>query len=117
MHGEQEVKEDHLEILSHVLWDDPIDQPKAVETIVGKIANPIGQKVHDLQIEAEQIVASVDMKQVSTLLEAMPKLENIGNELAKLPSGNGRLKKVQEYVSARQDEMLAEYGATLKIKK
>lgn len=47
--GAEEVLPEHLEVLSHVLWVDPQEQPEHAEKIVTKIANPLGAILYDYQ--------------------------------------------------------------------
>lgn len=75
------VENDDLEILSHVLWDDPAEQPAKLEQIVGKIANPEGMKVNSLIIEGEQIIAATDLRDLSKTAAACKKLGEIHTQL------------------------------------
>lgn len=80
-----EVTPDHLEILSHTLWDDPAEQPRKLAQIVGQIANPVGLKVNSLLLEAEQVIASTDIKDLSQATTAARKLSEIHKQMKKSP--------------------------------
>lgn len=81
LNGAAQVLPDHLEILSHVLWDDPAEQPTKLAKIVGSIANPSGMKVNSLLSEAEQVIAGMDIKDLSKTAVAVKKLAEIGKQL------------------------------------
>ena len=42
LNGAERVEPEHLEILAHVLWDDPQEQPEKVARVIARIANPVG---------------------------------------------------------------------------
>lgn len=54
--GEVEVKKEHLQVLSHVLWDQPGEQEELCEKIVTSIANRHGQKVNNFRLQVESIL-------------------------------------------------------------
>ncbi len=94
--GASSVEPDHLEILAHVLWDDPAEQPRKLAEIVGKIANPSGMKINGLLMEAEQIIADTDPKDLGKTAVATKKLSEIGKQLQGI---NGvRAEQAREYV-------------------
>lgn len=64
--GAQKVQPEHLEVLMHVLWDDPEEQPDKCERIVAKIANPLGAVVLELQSQAQDIEEKAE-KQLSEI--------------------------------------------------
>lgn len=73
------VEREHLEILSHIFWQEPNEQPMKAEKIIGKLANPIGQSVSELLTQAEDIVlksqpedATRELKKVLTQLKDLP---------------------------------------------
>src|SRR5205085_2643911 len=51
------VGPEHLEVLTHVLWDEPGEQPEKVASVVAKIANPVGMRINQLLLEAEQVLS------------------------------------------------------------
>lgn len=82
LEGHAHVEKADLEILAHVLWDDPQEQPAALAKIVGKIANPEGMKVNSRLAEAEQIVGALDLSDLGQTATACKKLAEIHAQLA-----------------------------------
>ncbi|MGH9427473.1 MAG: AAA family ATPase, partial [Terriglobia bacterium] len=97
--GDDKVEPGHLEILTHVLWDEPQEQPEKVAAVIGKIANPVGLKVNSLLLETEEILASTNVKDLGQAAAATKKLQNVFKQLDGLKSGNGRVDKAKQYVS------------------
>lgn len=92
---ELHVETPHLEILSHILWDDPAEQPEKCAKIVGRIANPIGLSITDKLIQVQDIISK------RTPTEAVPALQVIQKELQELPKGtpnDGKIKAAIRYV-------------------
>jgi MoxR-like ATPase len=77
---DKEVAPEHLEILAHVLWDDPTEQPAKAGKIVAKIANPVGHSINEKLAQISEIVAR------NTPTDAVPKLQAVQKEINKLPS-------------------------------
>jgi MoxR-like ATPase len=75
LRGASEVLPEHLEILAHVLWDDPTEQPGKVAKVVARIANPAGMQVNSLLAQVEDVLD----KEKPTA--AVPKLQVILKEL------------------------------------
>ncbi len=98
LEGADKVRTEHLEILSHVLWDDPTEQPAKCAQIVAKIANPLGMRVNSLLLECEQILTTTDTRQLAQAAAATTKLGEIARTLAGLTGANGRAIKAREYV-------------------
>lgn len=73
--GAAEVQKEHLEVLAHVLWDDP-QQAVTCAKIVAKAANPISALVFD------KLALAQDICDKHTASEAVPKLQAIEKELA-----------------------------------
>jgi MoxR-like ATPase len=103
LQGAAEVEPEHLEILSHVLWDDPAEQPKKVAEIVGKIANPSAMQVNGLLSECEQIIADADRKDTGKCVAAIKKLHNVANELKKL--SGAKAAQAKAYIDEQLKEM------------
>jgi MoxR-like ATPase len=91
------VEPEHLEVLAHVLWDAPEEQPEKVAQIVAKIANPTAMRINQLLLEAEQILAATDVKQLAQAASATAKLQEIDKQLGMLKA-NGRLDRARSYV-------------------
>jgi MoxR-like ATPase len=79
--GADEVSAEHLEVLSHLLWEEPIEQPKKVAEIVGSVANPNALKVNSLLIEAEQLIGNFNCSDIGKATAATKKLGAIAKEL------------------------------------
>jgi MoxR-like ATPase len=92
------VEPEHLEVLTHVLWEDPVEQPDKVAAVVAKIANPTGMRVNSLLLEVEQILAAVDVKQLAQAAAAATKLQEVHKTLAGLKGGDGRVARARQYV-------------------
>jgi MoxR-like ATPase len=95
--GGDRVEPEHLEILAHVLWDSPEEQPEKVAQVIARIANPTGMKLNALLLECEQILAGTDVRQLAQAATATAKLQEIEKKLAAL-KGNGRVEKARSYV-------------------
>jgi MoxR-like ATPase len=92
------VESDHLEVLMHCLWDDPQEQPKKCAEIVAKIANPVGAKVNQLLMEAEEVTSKANLKDLGQAASAAKKLSEINKQLKGLTGA--RAKSAQEHVAA-----------------
>ena len=79
--GSDCVRPEHLEILAHVLWDDPIEQPEKAARVVARIANPAGMAVNQYLLETESIMDGTDVRNLGQATDADSKLREI---LAKL---------------------------------
>jgi MoxR-like ATPase len=95
--GSDRVEPEHLEVYASVLWDDPVEQPKKVAQVVARIANPTGMKVNQLLLEAEQILAVADVRQLAQAATATAKLQEIEKRLASL-KGDGRVERARAYI-------------------
>lgn len=80
LEGADEVRPEHLQILEHILWTEPMEQPARCAKIVSKLANPILSQINDLRTQAESVFAK------STPTDAVPKLQEIQKEILKLSS-------------------------------
>lgn len=103
LNAASEVEPEHLEVLSHVLWDDPAEQPKKIAEIVGKIANPSAMAVNGLLSECEQILGDTDRKDTAKAVAAIKKLTNVANELKKL--SGPKASQAKSYVDEQLREM------------
>lgn len=101
LEGSPVVNMEHLEILKHVLWDDPNEQPSKTAQIVAKIANPLGAEVAGKLAEFEEQIAQIQVDKITPeSISAMNKLKNIKDALKKLPSS----KKVDDAVRYMESE-------------
>ncbi len=104
--GHTQVEVGDLEVLAHVLWDDPQEQPAKVAQVVGKIANPVGQIVNSLLLEIEQITLGLNPKNPAQLIPAIGKLREIGDKLNVL-AGGARLDKAKTHLKNTVNSLLA----------
>jgi len=91
LQGHAQVETDDLEILSHVLWDDPTEQPGKLAQIVGRIANPEGMRVNSLLIECEQIISATDLRDLSQTATACKKLAEVHSKLVAAPGSKAKM--------------------------
>lgn len=98
LNGADEVGVEHLEVLAHVLWDDPGEQAQKAGQVVARVANPAGAAVSSLLIEAEQILAATDVKKLDQVSACNAKLNEISKSLKKAAPASGRAAKALAYV-------------------
>jgi len=80
LNGGDEVLPEHLEVLQHVLWVDQEESAK-VRSVIMQIAAPVGMKVNGLISEIEQVLSSVDPKDLGQAATAAAKLSEIQKSL------------------------------------
>jgi MoxR-like ATPase len=80
LQGAEDVQPEHLEILQHVLWSDHEEATK-VRSVIMQIAAPVGMKVNGLISEVEQILSSVNTKDLGATATAASKLAEIQKSL------------------------------------
>jgi MoxR-like ATPase len=95
--GAERVEPEHLEVLQHVLWDSPEEQPEKVAQVIAKVANPTGMRLNQLLLECEEILSSTDVRNLSQAAAATAKLSEIDRQLGSL-KGNGRVERARAYV-------------------
>jgi MoxR-like ATPase len=74
--GADEVEPEHLDILAHILWDDPVEQPEKCERVVSKLANPLKTAINSLRVQAADVMTSNPPGEVK-----IKKLEAIRDQL------------------------------------
>ena len=85
LQGFEEVLPEHLEVLTHVLWNEHEEASK-VRSVIMQIAAPVGMKVNSLISEIEQVLSSVDPKDLGQAATAAAKLSEINKTLKGLKS-------------------------------
>ncbi|MFO0799668.1 MAG: AAA family ATPase [Gemmataceae bacterium] len=95
--GSDAVGPEHLEVARHTLWDDPQEQPQAAARVIAKVANPVGMRVTQLLLEAEEVLAAADVRNLADAARAAAKLAEVEKQLAGL-KGNGRVEHARAYV-------------------
>lgn len=91
LNGADEVQPEHLEIARCCLWDDPQEQPLQCEQVVMKVANPPGMRVSQLLLEAEQVLATADVRNLASAATAAAKLGEIDKTLSTLTHSRAEL--------------------------
>lgn len=108
--GSDKVLPEHLEILSCVLWDDPMEQPAKCRKIVAEIANPVGYECLRIQgtIQSAEEHAEGRLKELADLgqregicREVIDKLKQAKKDLSILRD-DARRNKVMDYVNDAQ---------------
>lgn len=97
LNGAAEVLPEHLEVLAHVLWDDPVEQPEKAAKVIARIANPVGMRVNQLLLETEKILADLDVKNLGQAATATAKLSEVARQLNAL-DGDPRADRARAYV-------------------
>lgn len=106
-----EVTPDHLEILSHTLWDDPAEQPRKLAQIVGQIANPVGLKVNSLLFECEQVVAGANLKELTVAATVVKKLAEIEKQLKGVDGA--KAKQASDYIKGKIRDIKVQTAASM----
>jgi MoxR-like ATPase len=103
LNGAELVLPEHLEVLAHVLWDDPVEQPLKCTQVIARVANPPGMRVSGLLLEAEEVIAATDARNLSQAAATAAKLSEIERKLAALGK-DSRAEKARTHVKeqARQ---------------
>lgn len=96
INGANTVEAEHLEVLSHILWDDPAQAVKVAE-VVCKVANPIGPQIRQFLKEVEEIVNETDARNIAQAHVAASKLKEIDRKLVNL-NGGERAEKARAHV-------------------
>lgn len=81
LNGNIAVTIEDLEILRHILWVDPTEQPAVVQKIVCKIAAPAMQEINAFLAEAEEINSKFNAQDLGQAALAFKKLDEIGRKL------------------------------------
>jgi MoxR-like ATPase len=95
--GAPEVRPEHLEVLAHVLWDAPEEQPEACARVIARVANPVGMRVTQLLLEVESVLAATDVRDLADAAKAAAKLAEIDRQLGALPA-DARAEKARAYL-------------------
>ena len=86
LQGAEEVQPEHLEVCQHILWGDHAEESAKVRSVIMQIAAPVGMKVNGLISEIEQVLSSVDPKDLGQAATAAAKLSEINKTLKGLKS-------------------------------
>ena len=107
--GHSEVEAEDLEILEHVLWNEP-DQRRTVRRIVQKHSNPLGEKIGKIMDGVLEVPGLLREKQVEGV-EAHKKVKAALDQLKKLgdPETNQKLQQAIEQASQINQSILRDY--------
>lgn len=95
--GAGEVRPEHLEVLAHVLWDSPEEQPDVCARVIAKVANPVGMRVTSLLVEVESVLSATDPRNLADAAKAAAKLGEIDRQFGTMP-GESRVEKARVYL-------------------
>ena len=95
--GADRVKPEHLEVARHCLWDDPHEQPQVAARVIARVANPAGMRVSQLLLEADQVAAAADARDLAAAATAAAKLGEIDRQLSAL-AGDARADRARAHV-------------------
>lgn len=56
LHGAEQVEPKHLEVLQHVLWNDPVEHPVKAAKIILRLSNPAAVALEEIQAQAESVI-------------------------------------------------------------
>lgn len=105
LEGSPFVTGEHLEILKHVLWDDPVEQPEKTAKVVARLANPLGAEIAGKLAEFEEQLSKINTNDVTAEgVTAMNKLKNIRESIKKLPHSNKRDQAI-EYMTKEEKRL------------
>lgn len=102
----KQVEVKHLEILQHVLWSEPTEQPGKCAQIVLKVACPDGAKANSLWLEAEDV-----MEKAPSASMCVVKLEEIIKSLEALDDSARKDRALNVVKSYRKDKHLEIIGS------
>lgn len=104
--GTQYVQPEHLSILAHTLWDDPIEQPENCAQIIHKIADPTGAQIHEIMVQVEEIMRTSESTEAVPKLKELQKKLNADAKFGKHPKGIRAMEVVSTAVKIQYDRVL-----------
>lgn len=106
--GAAAVEPNHLEVLAHVLWDDPETQAQKAAQVVAKVANPVGMAINSALLDVEEVLAGVNPKDIAACAAATAKLNDVRKKLSAMSKeGNGRVAQALAYVDEQVKQLKA----------
>lgn len=103
LNGNSEVTTDDLEVLSHIWWVYPENQPQLVADVVAEIAQPVGLLAVQLLAEANEIYTSTNMSDPNESASASKKLATIFKRLDK--SSGSRVEQAKDRIRSMVKEI------------
>lgn len=102
LNGAEEVQPERLEVLQHVLWNDHAEEASKVRSVILQVAAPVGMRVSVLISEVEQILTSVNPKDLGATATAASKLAEIQKSLKAMkihPKAEAALAYVKDQIT------------------
>ena len=113
LNGNTEVTEDDLEILQHMLWSTP-EQRTQIRKLVGKVSNPIGEKILSLQDAIKSLANDMASGKIDES-EGVAKMRHAMNELEKLAKSHPDNAKLARAVDQSKKTFRAVAAKALKL--
>jgi len=107
LNGATDVQPEHLEVLAHVLWEDPGEQPVKAARVIGRIANPVSGVVQELVLEAEKLAAGANPHDVVGAGKIVEGIRELYAKLKTLKDTTGKVKQAMDYVHGLGHQVLA----------
>jgi hypothetical protein len=104
LEGDDEVTEEHLDVLADALWRDPKDR-SALAAIVGSLGNPLNVRateIHDAATEAVRQLGTVDPKDPSAKAEWLKRASLAESRLTDMEAELGTMAKQNSKRSVRR---------------
>lgn len=105
LNGSPAVRSEDLDILEHILWVDPAEQPAEVQKIVLSVAAPALIEVNARLAEAEEIEAGVNINDFKSCVAGITKLNEVARKLKNLQGDKAA--EAHSYVSEMMAKMKA----------
>ena len=80
--GAKEVLPEHLEVLMHVLWTEPLKEPPKVKAAILKHASPESMKAASLLYEANEVMEGCNAADLAQAATAAAKLSEVQKKLS-----------------------------------
>lgn len=97
LNGANEVLPEHLEVLQHVLWAEPLKEPAKVKAAILKHASPTGMKVTGLISETQEVLEGCIPSDLAQAATAAAKLAEVQKKLSSLKKGE-RVNEALQFV-------------------
>jgi MoxR-like ATPase len=115
--GADEVLPEHLEILAHVLWEDPAEQPEKAAAAVARVANPVAVEITAQINAAHEVMGKTDMKDSRQATRANEVMHQIIERLEVLKVCDRRDRAIKYVRDRMHDLHLASYPEARKAGK
>lgn len=95
LHGAIEVLPEHMEVLQHVLWTEPLKEPVLVKAAILKHASPTSMKVAGLLSEANEVLEGCNAADLAQAATAAAKLSEVQKKLSAMKSAESVTEALQ----------------------